>query len=115
MPRLAQVKLVKDRFGITSSFADMSPVLIPPGYTKRFLDGAVDEANQYDRIRTAYDRIEAAQPFTVVEGTGHAGVGTIIGCSNADVARALDLEAVRPPAMPQSAADQRVTTPLPRP
>lgn len=73
----------------------MSPVLIPAGYTKRFLDGEIDEADQYARIVDAFARIESAHPFTVVEGTGHAGVGTIVGCSNADVARALGLEAVR--------------------
>lgn len=90
----------------------MSPVLIPPGYTKRFLDGAVDEANQSERIKTAYDRIESQHPFTVVEGTGHAGVGTIIGCSNADVARALDLETVCPCAGPRAQGPDAWAHPL---
>ena len=35
------VKLMRDYFGLEDSFADMSPLVIPPGYTKSYLDGKV--------------------------------------------------------------------------
>lgn len=72
----------------------MSPVLIPEGYTKRFLDGEIDPQEQFDRIQAAFQRCQQDHPFTVCEGTGHAGVGSIVGCSNADVARILGVDVV---------------------
>jgi phosphate acetyltransferase len=35
------VKLMRDYFGLEESFADMSPLVIPSGYTKNYVDGKV--------------------------------------------------------------------------
>lgn len=38
----------------------MSPVVIMPGYTKRFLDGDITVESQLDKIRTSFKRITEA-------------------------------------------------------
>lgn len=77
------------------SYAEMSPVVIPSGYTRAFLDGAVTEEEQVGKIRSSYDSISAkCSDFVVVEGTGHCGVGSVVGLDNARVASLLGLEMV---------------------
>lgn len=41
-------------------YEDMSPVVIPPGYTREFLDGKITLASQLDRIRQSFEKITAA-------------------------------------------------------
>ena len=49
------VKLIRDHFNLAHlQFADMSPVLIPKGYTKSYLDGEIDHLDQIADIRRAY-------------------------------------------------------------
>ena len=38
----------------------MSPVVIMPGYTKRFLDGNITVESQLTKIRTSFQRISEA-------------------------------------------------------
>ena len=35
------VKLMCDYFGLEDDYADMSPLVLPPGYTKNFIDGNI--------------------------------------------------------------------------
>lgn len=35
------VKLMRDYFGLQDDYADMSPLVLPPGYTKNFIDGNI--------------------------------------------------------------------------
>lgn len=78
----------------TCAYRDMSPLVIPAGYTRSFLEGKIDRASQEDKIKTAYRNISEQHDFTVVEGTGHTGVGSVVGVSNAKVASLLGLEMV---------------------
>jgi BioD-like phosphotransacetylase family protein len=88
------VELFKGYFGISTPYRDMSPVILPRGHTRRYLDGAVTTAAMEQQVIDAYQRIRAAHDYTVVEGTGHTGVGSIVGLNNAKVARLLGLEMV---------------------
>lgn len=36
------VKLMKEYFGLEDEYKHMSPVVLPSGYTKRFIDGEID-------------------------------------------------------------------------
>lgn len=38
----------------------MSPVVIPPGYTRDYLDGKITLKSQLHRIRQSFDRITSA-------------------------------------------------------
>lgn len=79
--------LVKEVFGLPESYADMSPVHIPRGFTKAYIAGEVVE-DLPARIEAAHSAFRA-HDIVLVEGTGHAGVGAVIGLSNAVVAAML--------------------------
>lgn len=81
--------LMNDVFQIGSQLNDMSPVAVPSGFTERYiLNGDTDNLSK--RIKQAYSRASANREFMVIEGTGHAGVGSVFDLSNAAVARLLD-------------------------
>lgn len=88
------VVLFKERFKLPSDWQDMSPVIVPGGFTRDYLDGKVTEKSMHEKIVQAFDRIYNANAYTVVEGTGHVGVGSIIDMNNAKVAANLGLDMV---------------------
>lgn len=67
------------------SLADMSPVTIPRGYTRKYVFNRERE-RVFQLIDDAMARVEKDADVVIVEGTGHAGVGSVIDASNADVA-----------------------------
>ena len=70
----------------------MSPVHIPRGFTQAYIEGEVVE-DLPARIRAAHAAF-ADRDILLIEGTGHAGVGAVIGLSNAAVASMLGAPAV---------------------
>jgi phosphate acetyltransferase len=72
----------------------MSPVVIPPGYTRKFLDGEITLESQLRKIRQSFERITAQNDYTIVEGTGHTGVGSIVDVNNARVAAELGIDMI---------------------
>ncbi len=84
--------LMKSVFGLPESLGDMSPVHIPRGFTKSYIAGrVVDDLGA--RIRDAHAAF-AEHDIVLIEGTGHAGVGAVIGLSNATVAALLGAPAI---------------------
>ncbi|KPJ88863.1 MAG: hypothetical protein AMS17_03975 [Spirochaetes bacterium DG_61] len=80
--------LMNEVFQIGGSLPDMSPVAIPRGFTEEYiLHGNPEELRR--KIQQAYLRASHNKNFMVIEGTGHAGVGSVIDLSNADVAKLL--------------------------
>eukprot|EP00947_MAST-08B_sp_MAST-8B-sp1_P004285 g4285.t1 len=67
---------------------------LPAGYTRAFLDGQIAENEQIRTVQEAFGRISEAHDFTVVEGTGHCGVGSIVNLDNARVASLLGIDMV---------------------
>jgi BioD-like phosphotransacetylase family protein len=84
--------LMKSVFGLPEPFSVMSPVHIPRGFTRRYIAGEVVE-DLGARI-LASQRAFADHDILLIEGTGHAGVGAVIGLSNAQVAALLGAPAV---------------------
>src|SRR6187551_3232462 len=84
--------LMRDVFDLPEPYAVMSPVHIPRGFTKAYIAGEVVE-DLGKRICDAHATF-ADHDVLLVEGTGHAGVGAVIGLSNAAVARLLGTPAV---------------------
>jgi BioD-like phosphotransacetylase family protein len=76
--------LMKRVFDLSEPLAAMSPVHIPRGFTKAYIDGGVAD-DLAVRIRSAHG-VFAEHDVVLVEGTGHAGVGAVVGLSNAVVA-----------------------------
>jgi BioD-like phosphotransacetylase family protein len=79
--------LMHETFGLPEPYAVMSPVHIPRGFTKAYIAGDVVE-DLGARIITAQAAFRD-HDVLLVEGTGHAGVGAVIGLSNATVAAML--------------------------
>lgn len=87
-------ELFKNHFKLTSSWKDISPVIIPSGFTRDFLDGKITEKDMINRIESSFNRVLADHDYTIVEGTGHVGVGSIVELNNAKVASLLGLDMV---------------------
>ena len=81
--------LMQQLFGLPDALDDMSPVTLPRHFTADFIRGRVHE-DLAGRIASAYERVAADRDVVVIEGTGHAGVGAVVGVSNARVAALLD-------------------------
>lgn len=88
------VVLFRNHFHMQERWEDMSPVIIPSGFTRDYLDGKVTSEELIRSIISSFEKISSDSPFTLVEGTGHVGVGSIIGLSNAKVAKLLGLDIV---------------------
>jgi BioD-like phosphotransacetylase family protein len=85
--------LMRSVFGLTEPLDRMSPVHIPRGFTRDYIEGRVVE-DLPARIRAAHAGFAGDRDIVLIEGTGHAGVGAVIGLSNAVVARMLDAPAI---------------------
>ena len=85
--------LMRAVYGLPDSLSAMSPVHIPRGFTRSYIRGEVVE-DLAGRILDAFQVVSEGRDVVLVEGTGHAGVGAVIGLSNAEVARMLGAPAV---------------------
>jgi BioD-like phosphotransacetylase family protein len=80
--------LMRDVFDLPDPMPVMSPVHIPRGFTKAYISGAVVE-DLGERVRAAHRTLAVGRDVLLIEGTGHAGVGAVVGLSNATVAAML--------------------------
>jgi phosphate acetyltransferase len=85
------VQVFKEHFSLKDAYAQMSPVLIPPGFTRDFLDHKITKDTLAKKIQNGFRKLIEKNDFVVVEGTGHCGVGSIIDLNNAQVAALLQL------------------------
>ena len=79
--------LMKTIFDLPDPYTAMSPIHIPRGFTKRYLAGDIVEDMEGPIL--AAQRFFAGHDIWLIEGTGHAGVGAVVGLSNARVASML--------------------------
>ena len=80
--------LMRSALGLSDELSVMSPVHIPRGFTKAYISGEVTP-DLGARIRRAHATLASRHDLLLIEGTGHAGVGSVVGLSNAQVARML--------------------------
>lgn len=88
------VYLFKHHYSLPGRWSDMSPVIIPSGMTRDYLDGKFCERDLLSKIQHSFQIISSENDFVVVEGTGHVGVGSIVNLNNASVASYLGLEII---------------------
>ncbi|KAL3778333.1 hypothetical protein ACHAW5_010229 [Stephanodiscus triporus] len=82
--------LLKEEFHLDHiDYRHMSPVIIPRGYTKKFIDGEITYEEQMQQISASFDEVSNASDVVLCEGTGHCAVGSIVNVNNAKVASVL--------------------------
>jgi BioD-like phosphotransacetylase family protein len=77
-------------YGLESDLSLMSPFVLSPGDTRRFFDGELSAESIRQRIQNAIEILEEKNDFLIIEGAGHSGVGSVLGFSNAQIARQFD-------------------------
>jgi len=85
--------LIGEVFHMGKKFKEMSPVTIGRGYTEKYISNPHKNKIQ-TAIEKAFKSLSTRKDAIIVEGTGHAGVGSVIDFSNADVAHLLGSKAV---------------------
>ncbi|MEQ1853697.1 MAG: AAA family ATPase [Chthoniobacteraceae bacterium] len=85
--------LIDQTYGIGSPLDAISPIAVEPEFTRRFIQQSNSDM-LVRRIQNSFDRAAWEKDFVIIEGTGHAGVGSVFDLSNARVAKLLDSKAI---------------------
>jgi BioD-like phosphotransacetylase family protein len=86
--------LMERRHHLGIPLPEMSPVAVEPDFTRRYISGGVANEALVKRICKAFDRCAWEKDFVIIEGTGHAGVGSVFDLSNARVASTLQAKVI---------------------
>lgn len=82
--------LMAEVFGLEDDLRLMSPLVLMPGDTQKLLDGKLSADDMRQKMLGAIKELDRKNDFLIIEGAGHTGVGSVIGFSNAKVARFAD-------------------------
>jgi len=80
--------LIDQTFAVHTPLEAMSPIAVEPDFTRRYIENSNNEFLTR-RIQNSFDRAAWEKDFVIIEGTGHAGVGSVFDLSNARVAKLL--------------------------
>src|SRR5215210_4728597 len=81
--------LIDRTFGGHTPLEDMSPIAVEPDFTRKYIRQSNSDFLTR-RIQNSFDRAAWEKEFVIIEGTGHAGVGSVFDLSNARVAKLLN-------------------------
>lgn len=79
--------LMAEVFGLEDDLHLMSPLVLMPGDTQKLLDGKLSTDEMQQKMFSAIEELDKKNDFLIIEGAGHTGVGSVIGFSNARVAK----------------------------
>ena len=82
-------KVCKIRCGLR----DMSPVAVEKGFTEKYIVNP-QKKDISEHIKTSFKHIAKGHDLVIIEGTGHAGVGSVFDHSNASVAKLLNSKVI---------------------
>ncbi len=85
--------LIEKVCGIKCGLKDMSPIAVEKGFTEKYI-AKPDRRNISRKIKESFNRVSKRKDLVIVEGTGHAGVGSVFDHSNAAVARLLGCKVI---------------------
>jgi len=80
--------LIGEVFHCHKKIKDMSPVTIPRGFTEKYIYDPQKEV-MVNKILKSFKSLTKGKDSIIIEGTGHAAVGSVVDLSNADVASLL--------------------------
>ncbi len=87
--------LLDSIFDVRLPIEAMSPVAVDGEFTRRYLENPDDSLQRLiDRMCRAFDRAAYERDYIIIEGSGHAGVGSVFDLSNAHVAKLLGAKAI---------------------
>jgi len=87
--------LLDSIFDVRTPIEAMSPLAIDGSFTRRYLDSPEESLPiLIDKVCRAYDRAAYEKDCVIIEGSGHAGVGSVFDLSNAQVASILGAKVV---------------------
>ncbi len=87
--------LLDSIYNVSTPISAMSPIAVDGTFTRRYLDNPKSTLDQIvHEICVAFDRAAWEKDCILIEGTGHAGVGSVFDLSNAQVAKLLDAKVV---------------------
>jgi len=87
--------LLNQIFDVSVPIQAMSPIAVHPAFTRDFLEKPdLSHAGLIDNMCRAFDRAAFEKDYIIIEGTGHAGVGSVFNLSNADVAKRLNAKVI---------------------
>ncbi len=79
--------LIAGVYGMEKQLPLMSPVVLQPDTTRQLLDGKLPAALLEEKLLQAIETLDKSCDFLIIEGAGHSGVGSVLGLSNARVAK----------------------------
>lgn len=89
------VCLMKEHFNLSHlDYEHMSPVIIPQGYTKEYINGKIDHDDQLQKVLSSFKYVQDKSDVVLMEGTGHCAVGSVVGVNNAQVANMIGADMV---------------------
>lgn len=74
--------------GVRCGLKDTSPVAVEKGFTENYIVNPQRKLIE-QRIKQAFKRVAQDRNMVIIEGTGHAGVGSVFDHSNAKVSKML--------------------------
>jgi BioD-like phosphotransacetylase family protein len=80
--------LIEEVCGIKCGLKDMSPIAVEKGFTEKYIVRP-DKKSITRQIKDSFRRVSKRSHMVIIEGTGHAGVGSVFDHSNAAVAKLL--------------------------
>lgn len=87
--------LLEQIFKVDTPISSMSPIAIDSTFTRRYLESpSTLKESLTHKLCGAFDRASLNMDFTIIEGSGHAGVGSVFDMSNARVAKTLKAKAI---------------------
>lgn len=85
--------LMHQVFNLTDEPYNLSPIAIERGFTRKFINNP-DVKPLEKEILHCHQELLKVHSMVIIEGTGHAGVGSCFGLSNARVAQLMDAKVV---------------------
>lgn len=85
--------LIGEVYHCWRKFKEMSPITVGRGFTEKYIFQPKKEFLRHE-IMKSFKSLSKDKDVMIIEGTGHAGVGSVIDFSNADVARMLGAKVI---------------------
>lgn len=85
--------LIEEVCGIKCGLKDMSPIAVEKGFTEKYISKPNEKAIS-SQIKESFRKVSKNNDLVIIEGTGHAGVGSVFDHSNARVAKLIGSKAI---------------------